>query len=174
MILFFALLFLIVPAFIVLISYGIIKGTLSKAVTYTGQNLRIVLFSWLTSSVLLAIYLKIYASSDIYFELLMGIFIMGYFVFFSFIGLWFFNLPREFYKWSDTIDFCIKIVFTLIAYIPVRNFLRDMQYIYPFAHWSLAGTIAVIVFNYRHLLIKHFTPTDPGKEDFNNSKTDAI
>jgi hypothetical protein len=126
----------------------IIKYTSSRFSLIYGDNLRIVLLSWLLSSALLFIYLKIFEHSDIYFWLLGGIWMMGFFVFFAFLTLAYLVEIRDSFKWPDKTDLVIKIILTLLAYIPAYHLLKDMNDLYPFIFFSLTSTIGVIVYKY--------------------------
>ena len=142
------IIFIIIHLIMLAITICIIKYTKSRLSPYIRENLSIVLLSWLLSSALLFIYLKIIEDTDIYGWLLGGIWMMGFFVFFAFLALTYPIEIRDSFKWSDKTDLIIKIIFTFLTYIPVYHLLKDMHNLYPFTYLSLAGTIGVIVFKY--------------------------
>ncbi len=125
----------------------------------TIRNFTTAFFAWLVSSILLFVFYDQYL--DINGRQLFWMFLtvagMGICTIAAFFGLMFLSLLSNIFNWSESKDYLLKIAFSITLYLPLLFLMREYQMIPEFWYWSLAGTLAVITFDYKHLFTGHFS-----------------
>lgn len=127
----------------------------------TIRNFTTAFFAWLVSTLLLFAYISIhregnFAESREYFLIFIIIVCMSVCSVIAFIGLLFLSLLSNIFNWSEGKDYLAKILFSASLYLPLYFLTKEFQ-LNEFWYWSLAGTLAVITFDYKHLFTKHFS-----------------